>query len=95
MADQTRPSESVIKRLFGRSGNRCAYPKCTAEIVQGGTVVGKICHIKAVNENGPRYDAAQSAAERHGYDNLILLCANHHTVIDDDPEAFTVDRLLK
>jgi hypothetical protein len=95
MAEQTRPGESVIKRLFARSGNRCAYPKCTAEIVQGDTVVGQMCHIKAANENGPRYDAEQSAAERHGYDNLILLCANHHAVIDDDPEAFTVERLLR
>lgn len=95
MAEQTRPSETIIKRLFARSGNRCAYPKCTAEIVQGDTVIGQMGHIKAANENGPRYDRCQSAAERHGYDNLILLCANHHTVIDDDPEAFTVERLLK
>jgi hypothetical protein len=95
MAEQTRPSESVIKRLFARSGNRCAYPKCNAEIVHRDTVVGQMCHIKAANENGPRYDRQQSAADRHGYGNLILLCANHHTVIDDDPEAFSVERLLK
>jgi hypothetical protein len=54
-----------------------------------------MCHIKAANENGPRYDREQSAAERHGYDNLILMCANHHVVVDDDPEAYTVERLLK
>ena len=27
--------------------------------------------------------------------NLILLCRNHHSVVDDDPEAYTVDRLAK
>ena len=33
-------------------------------------------------------------AERHAFENLILLCGNHHTVVDDDEEAYTVERLL-
>jgi hypothetical protein len=89
--DVKGPKQAVIKRLFARSGNQCAFPKCSVEIVQGDTVVGKICHIKAASPNDPR----QTASERHGYDNLLLLCANHHTIIDDDPEAYTVDRLVK
>lgn len=93
--DPKGPAQSVVKRLFARSGNRCAFPKCAIEIIQGNAVVGEICHIKAASPDGPRYDAQQTAAERHGYGNLILLCANHHTIIDDDPEAYTVDRLLK
>jgi hypothetical protein len=71
------------------------FPKCSVEIVQGDTVVGKICHIKAVSPNGPCYDPRQTATKRHGYDNLLLLCANHHTMIDDDLEAYTVDRPVK
>jgi len=63
--------------------------------VHGETIVGEVCHIKAASPNGSRYDPQQTAADRHGYDNLILLCANHHTVVDDDPEAFTVERLSK
>jgi hypothetical protein len=63
--------------------------------VQGGSIVGEICHIKARAPGGPRYDARQSTEDRHGYENLILLCANHHTVIDDDTEAYTTDRLVK
>jgi len=63
--------------------------------VQESTVVGEICHIKAANSGGPRYDPQQSATERHGYDNLILLCGKHHTVIDADEEAYTVERLIK
>jgi len=94
-SEPKRPSDTVIKRLFARSGNRCAYPKCTAEIVHGETIVGEVCHIKAASPNGPRYDPRLTAADRHNYDNLILLCGNHHTVVDDDPEAFTVERLSK
>lgn len=93
--EPTRPSDAVIKRLFARSGNRCAYPNCAAQIVQGDVIIGEICHIKAASPNGPRYDPRRSVDDRHSYDNLLLLCANHHTVIDDDPEAFTVERLVK
>lgn len=87
------PSQPVIKRLFARSGNRCAFPKCRVALVQGKTVVGRICHIKG--RNGPRYDASQTPAERHGYDNLVLLCPTHHAIVDDDSEAYTVERLTK
>jgi hypothetical protein len=91
----TGPSEVVVRQLFARSGNRCAFPRCGTEIVQGGTTIGQVCHIKSPKPGGPRFDPKQSAAERHGYDNLILLCANHHKVVDDDEEAYTVDRLIK
>jgi hypothetical protein len=88
------PSVPTLKRLFARSGNKCAFPKCPAAIIDGETVVGEVCHIKG-KPGGPRYDPNQTAAERHGHDNLILLCGNHHTVIDDDEEAYTVQRLRK
>lgn len=93
--EPTTPGLTTVKQLFARSGNRCAFPKCTSPIVQGKTIIGKICHIKASKPGGPRYDPNQTAADRHGYNNLILLCGNHHTVIDDDEETYTVDRLLK
>ena len=80
----TRPREATLKRLFARSGNQCAFPRCPDTLIEGETVVGKVCHIKAAQLAGPRYDPQQTAAERHGYDNLILLCGKHHTVIDDD-----------
>lgn len=58
-------------------------------------IVGRVCHIKAARPGGPRFDPGQTAQDRHGFDNLILLCANHHAIIDDDPEAYTVERLAK
>ena len=58
-------------------------------------MVGEVCHIRGVRPDGPRLDKQQSPSDCHGYDNLILLCANHHKVIDDDPEAYTVERLLR
>lgn len=93
--DPTRPSDPVIKQLFALSGNQCAYPKCTTAMVEGDSIIGEICHIRAARPNGPRHDPEQSAVDRHAHDNLILLCGRHHKVVDDDPEAYTVERLLK
>lgn len=93
--DPTEPSLPTKKRLFALSSNRCAFPRCTATLVDGDTVVGKICHIKGARPGSARYDRDQSAVERHGFDNLMLMCGRHHDVIDDDEEAYSVERLLK
>lgn len=88
------PSEQTIKRLFGLSRNRCAFPDCSTAIIQtSGTVTGRICHIKARRPNGPRYDSAQTDEERHAFENLILLCSVHHDIVDSEPDNFTVERL--
>jgi hypothetical protein len=84
MSNPTAPGAATVKRLFALSGNRCAFPKCTSLLVDGTKVVGKICHIKAQSKGGPRYDPNQTQVERHGYDNLILMCGRHHDVIDAD-----------
>jgi hypothetical protein len=89
------PTAAVLKRLFAVSGNRCAFPKCECHLVLEDTLIGEVCHIRAASDGGPRADSSQSSEQRHGYENLILLCANHHKVVDDDTEAYTVDRLVK
>jgi hypothetical protein len=91
----TAPGITDIKVLFARSGNRCAFPKCKAPIVDAETLLGEVAHIKGAKLGSPRYDPAQSPEERHAYPNLILLCPNHHTVVDNDEEAYTVDRLQR
>jgi hypothetical protein len=92
---RSNPRISDIKRLFARSGNRCAFPKCSSSIADGDNLLGEICHIKSVKPGGPRFDQDQTQEKRNGYDNLILLCPNHHKVIDDDEESYTVERLKK
>src|SRR5579884_503343 len=90
------PTEKTIKRLFALSGNICAYPRCQLPIVESaGTIIGDICHIKARHAGGPRFDLAQSEEDRHAFNNLILLCRNHHKVIDSEPDLYTVDALAE
>lgn len=88
------PSLSTLKRLFAASGNRCAFLGCSAPIVEdSGTVTGIICHIKARAPGGPRYDPKQTEQDRHGFTNLVLMCARHSKLIDSEPKQFTPEVL--
>ena len=57
------------------------------------TLLGEVCHVKGQRPGSARYDPNQSPEERNEYSNLILMCPNHHTVIDDDEISYTVERL--
>lgn len=88
------------KRLWGRSGNICAYPNCKKELVMDISetddisVVGEEAHIVAREKDGPRGVSPLTAEQRDKYDNLILMCSIHHKVIDDHPDKFPVDMLI-
>lgn len=78
------PSDTTIRRLFAVSMNRCAFPACETPIIDSTskTILAEVCHIHARNERGPRYNPTQTDEERHGFDNLILMCGVHHKLID-------------
>ncbi len=83
--------------------NMCAFrfpgeQACEERLIDVGwkSVKARICHIRARSPKGPRYDADMTDKERFDFDNLILLCPNHHVRIDDlEPEVFTVEMLTK
>lgn len=91
-------SDLTLKRLFALSGNECAFPGCTAPVIdtEHGVLTGQICHIKARSPGGPRYDPDQTEEERNGYANLLVMCAAHNKIIDDPTtqDQFTVEMLL-
>ncbi len=91
---QAKPGITDLKKLFARSGNRCAFPKCKAPIIHQDTLLGQVAHIKGLNLGSARHDISQTPEERNAYPNLILLCPNHHTTIDDDEVSYSVERLL-
>jgi hypothetical protein len=86
---------TTIKRLFAKSGNQCAMPRCTAPIIVGAIPVGQICHIRARSKKGPRYDATMTADERNAYANLMLLCRTCHRLVDADEATYTPELLTE
>ena len=86
-------SDSTIKRLFALSGNQCAFPSCQARLVNTKNAVdSNISHIEAAGVGGERYNPLMSDEERADYENLILLCRQHHDETND-VQKYTVDVL--
>lgn len=87
------------KRLWGRSGNRCAI--CNELLLQdsaigGAVTLGEEAHIVAREVDGPRGDSPLTSDQRDEYSNLILLCPTDHSRVDSLPTGpmdFPVERL--
>ena len=82
------PTESTIRQLFA-SQVKCARPGCERPLVAldvhgNRTIVADIAHILAASPDGPRpwSRADHSEEEIRGFDNLVLLCKEHHRVVD-------------
>lgn len=87
------PQQDVLRELFLKSGNQCAFPDCHHLIInEEGVFVAQICHIEAAEPGGQRFNPAQSNEDRRMFCNLILLCHLHHKITDDDIK-YPVDRL--
>lgn len=92
-------SPTTIRHLDIQSLNQCAFPNCTNPLVEPGigrastVVTGHICHIHAVSPGGPRWKEGLTTEQLNSIDNLILLCPNHHVVVDSQHEFYTAEQL--
>jgi hypothetical protein len=83
----------TVRRLFLLSGNQCAFPGCTHPIIsEKGVYVGEVCHICAAEPGGQRFDEHQTNDGRRSFENLMLMCHDHH-VITDNVDEYPVDKL--
>ena len=84
-------TEKTIKRLYALSGNQCAFPDCNISLLSSGSEINfsNICHIEAAEPGGQRYNLTSNDNYRRSYENLMLLCANHH-LETNDVEKYTV-----
>ena len=88
------PTSETIRALFAKSGNVCAFPGCTHELVTDDNLyVAEVCHIEAANPRGARYNPSSLNEDRRSYNNLMILCHAHHRRIDSHPKTYTVERL--
>ena len=95
------PSQSDIKLLYGLAAARCAFPGCKELCAASATKedravpLGNIAHIVAYSNDGPRANPNLDEKDRNGYSNLILLCANHHELVDKQHGTHTTEDLRK
>ena len=67
---------------------------CVDETESGNLItIGHIAHIEADSDSGPRANLSLSDQQRKAYPNLIVLCPNHHTIVDADEDTYTVEKL--
>jgi len=84
------------KILWAKSGGKCAI--CRIDLAHSDSdeesnhVFGEECHIISSKPTGPRFVAN---INYDSSDNLILLCPNHHSLIDKKIEKYPVDELRK
>jgi hypothetical protein len=84
--------------LWARAAGMCSHPDCKERLVleapkDAAVAVGEAAHIVARAKGGPRGDSTWDSSRIHSYDNLILLCAHHHTVIDRLPVEYSAERI--
>lgn len=95
---KTNIPQKVQSAIWARSAGRCEYRGCNEDLV-GDLIAGKedglygfIAHIVADSPAGPRGDAVRSPLLAKSLENLMILCARHHKLVDTDapdehPEA--------
>lgn len=89
------PKIDVIRALFARSGNQCAFPGCTQPLInEKNKFIAQICHIEAALQGGERFNPDRNDEHRRSYENLMILCYPHH-IETDDVEEYPVERLLQ
>ncbi|MEU4607625.1 hypothetical protein AB0F43_31960 [Kribbella sp. NPDC023972] len=87
-------SDRDRKVLWTRARNVCSFPQCRQRLTQDQvdaatgeafqTVIGEEAHIYSASSKGPRYDANYPISKLETYENRILLCRNHHRLIDSE-----------
>lgn len=87
------PSPTTKLRLFADSGGYCQNPGCLTELFRAddgelNVHLAEMAHIFSASDFGPRSNPALTEEERGHYNNLILLCANCHTMVDKAEDCF-------
>ncbi|WP_415906678.1 Shedu immune nuclease family protein [Neptuniibacter sp. QD72_48] len=88
------PTQKVKMQLMALSGNKCAFPGCEESLItESGNTIGEIASIESMSPGAPRFNPSKTASELLDADNYILLCPNHHCLIDKEPEKYSIDWL--
>ena len=78
------PKSKVLRELYLKSGNFCAFPGCNNLLINSdGVFIGQLCHIEAAEEGGERFNPLMTNEERRSFNNLMLMCYEHHCITNN------------
>lgn len=97
---RTRKSikEKVLLSLWARAAGRCELCGKELDVAHAFDEVGnfaQVAHINAYSPGGPRYRADMTADELNGIDNLMLLCYEHHRMVDNNTDDYPEEELKR
>lgn len=92
--------EKTKWELWLKAGGRCEHPGCNKPLWRESLTLRQlntsyIAHIIADKPDGPRGDPVLSPKLRKDLSNLMLLCDEHHRLIDRDVTDHPVDLLRR
>lgn len=87
MGRNKEPSDNTIRILCGKAAGMCEFEGCNKRLFYDGVTLSQfnnayVAHIVASSANGPRGDAVLSAQLSDKLENIMLMCADHHKLID-------------
>ncbi|STO01648.1 Uncharacterised protein [[Eubacterium] infirmum] len=91
------PSQLTKLMLCANAGGRCQFEGCNKKLFVDGVTLSEvnnsnIAHIVASSPDGPRGNK-DSYELSNKIENLMLMCQEHHKLIDDNPKQYTVQKL--
>lgn len=101
MGRNKAPKENTIKMLCGKAAGMCEFEGCNKRLFYDGVTHTEfnnafVAHIIASSANGPRGDKELSPKLSDKLENLMLMCADHHKLIDEPKTGerdYPVERL--
>lgn len=92
--------QNIRYSLWGTAAGRCEFLGCNRVLkkellTKRSGNFADFAHIIGDSENGPRGNAINSKKYSNDIENLMLLCLDHHRLVDRAPELYTPDLLRK
>lgn len=93
-----KPTEKIKMMLCAVTAGRCEFEGCNKYLFEDNLTcellnLSEVAHNIASSSAGPRGDIELSHKVSDDIENLLLLCRDHHKLVDNKPEIYTVEKL--
>lgn len=82
--------DATIAELFSKAAGKCSI--CKTDLFVEDVKIGEMAHMIAKKKDGTR-GRIPFEGDLNSYANLILLCPNHHTIVDGNEAEYPITRL--